>query len=123
MELSVLTIYFHHLKEGSHFLDMRLLIDVYYVVQGQNPSTNPLNFINQLRKLNLNCHEEDRDSIVEIELERCQGKVLLKGFHSIELICILVYLLCISFVVVLARSTCVIALLRTRLVLFVFVLD
>ena len=123
MDLRVLTVDLHHLKEGAHFLYMSFLIDVYYVVQGQNPSTNPLNFINQLRKLNLNCHEEDRDSIVEIELERSQGEVLLKGFHSIELICILVYLLCISFVVVLARSTCVIALLRTRLVLFVFVLD
>ena len=47
---------------------MRLLIDVYYVVQGQYSSTDRLNFINQLRKLNLNCHEEDRNSIVEIEL-------------------------------------------------------
>ena len=123
MDLRVLTVDLHHLKEGAHFLNMRFLIDVYYVVQGQNPSTNPLNFINQLRKLNLNCHEEDRDSIVEIELEGSQGEVLLNGFHSIELVCILVYLLCISFVVVLARSTCVVALLRTRLVLFVFVLD
>ena len=86
MELSVLTIDFHHLKERSHFLDMRLFIDVYNVVQGQNSSTNLLNFVNQLRKFNLNCHEEDRNSIVEIELKRCQGEVLLKGFHSIDLI-------------------------------------
>ena len=68
MELRVLTVYFHHLEEGSYFFDMRLLIDVYYVVQGQYSSTDRLNFVNQLRKLNLNCHEEDWNSIVEIEL-------------------------------------------------------
>ena len=95
MELRVLTVNFHHLEEGAHFLNMRLFVDVNYVVQGQNSSTNPLNFVNQLREFNLNCHEEDRYSIVEIELKRCQGEVLLKGFHSIDLICVFVGRLCL----------------------------
>ena len=121
MELRVLTINFHHLKEGSHFLDMRLLIDVYYVIQGQYSSTNRLNFINQLRELNLNCHEEDWNSIVEIELLRCQGEVLLKCFHRIKLICIFVDKLC--FCVVILIRNCFVAFIWTGLVLFVFVLD
>ena len=46
MELSILTIDFHNLKERSYFLDMRLFIDVYNVVQGQYSGTNLLNFVN-----------------------------------------------------------------------------
>ena len=95
MDLCVLTVDFHYLKEGAYFLNMRLLVDVYNVVQGQDSSTNLLNFVDQLRKFNLNCHEEDRNSIVEIELKRCQGEVLLKGFHSIKLICVFVDRLCL----------------------------
>jgi len=78
VNLSVLSVDLHYLEESSHLFRSRLLVDVDDVKQSQDACPNALYFINQLGQLDLDRHEEDRDTIVEIEL------VLLEVEPSLE---------------------------------------
>ena len=82
VKLSVMAVDLHNLEESPHLLFIRLIINVDYVVESQDSCTDALNFVKQLRQLDLDRHEKDWHSIGEIELGRTELQRSLQHFHD-----------------------------------------
>jgi len=83
VNLSVLPVDLHYLEESSHLLRICLLVDIDDVKQSQDACPDALYFVNQLGKLDLDRHKEDRDTIVEIELVPLEVEPSLEYFHRL----------------------------------------
>ena len=70
-EVRTLAVDLHEHEEGLHLLDLRSLVEVDHVVEGENARPDAQNLVQQLRKLNLDGHEVDGNAI-------CKGQLLMR---------------------------------------------
>jgi len=82
VDVCVLTVDFHHLEKCTDFFDRSVLVDIDDIVERQNSSTNALDFVDELGKFYLDCHEINRDPVVEIELVWSTAKPFLQDLHG-----------------------------------------
>jgi hypothetical protein len=81
--LGVLSVDLHDLEESSNFFRPRLLVDVYDIEESQDACPDALYFIDKLRKLDLDRHEEDWDAIVEIEFVSLEIEPFQEPLHRL----------------------------------------
>ena len=70
MNFTVLAVDFHYLEEGFDLFWVGLLIHVDHIKESQDSSSNAQYFVDQMRQLNLDCHEKDGNAILKVELDR-----------------------------------------------------